>query len=94
MEKEKWRNQKNGGNQCCLTDRAGPRGFSLMPAPPGRTQRAGFGLGTPDDFWAKFGEKRDSRGRLGGKSPAGVEKLVLGGSWGAAGVTLMFSALS
>ena len=34
---------------------------------PGRTQRAGFGLGTPDNFWAKSGEKRDTGGVNGGK---------------------------
>ena len=68
MEKEKWREAKQKRREaCCLSYRAGPRGFSLLPAPPGRTQRAGFGLGTPDNFWTKSGEKRDPGGATGGK---------------------------
>ena len=70
--------EKNGGNQCCLADRAGPRGFSLMPEPPGRTQRA---LGSAWVRRITFGPNPTKNetlgGRLGGKSPAGVEKVVL-----------------
>ena len=44
-EGEEEKDESVGAKERSLADRGGPRGFSLSPAPPGRTQLAGFGLG-------------------------------------------------
>ena len=44
-EGEEEKDESVGAKERSLVDRGGPRGFSLSPAPPGRTQLAGFGLG-------------------------------------------------
>ena len=44
-EGEEEKDESVSAKERSLADRGGPRGFPLSPAPPGRTQLAGFGLG-------------------------------------------------
>ena len=52
------------------------------PAPPGETQQAGFGLGSPAYFFSKSGEKRAPGGATGNIFVRRRTKSALGGFLG------------